>query len=290
MYYSSKQAKQAKQAKMTTRKYKNNKNPKNRTKKRAPHLAPAIKLIKNIALYAAKSYRGDAILEHTKELENKRHNNCIKESITWLSNLETAKLYKNNTNHLYKWTITKPTKLVKTNKQNIHFFEKVFKETPNKLEPFLTSKTLGHPYFSMTTNEKALYEFKFVFGYLTIQEQYKFLKLLQTEKNIKIKKSVVLSAINYYRVNNLLRNQQSQHKNNRISFYELDKHVVNNFCKALPSCKALQLPNRYRIEGLYQSGKTKSFWYPSFLKYSENMEEYILFNPHHELKYEGQIE
>jgi hypothetical protein len=36
--------------------------------------------------------------------------------------------------------------------------------------------------------------------------------------------------------------------------------------------------------------KTKSFWYPSFLKYSKNLEEYILFNPQHELSYVGEIE
>ena len=30
----------------------------------------------------------------------------------------------------------------------------------------------------MSRNEKALYEFKFIFGYITLKEQYEFLKFI----------------------------------------------------------------------------------------------------------------
>jgi hypothetical protein len=290
---------------MNTRKYKTHQNPhlKNKTKKNrtlTPIPKPEIKTVPpNKSMYASKTYKGDEILKHAKKEEEKTHNHCVKDNITWLSNYEVAKLYKNESNHLYKWKINKPTRLIKTTPKNETFFERIFKNSTHDLEPIIKSppqESQNHKYFKMTPNEKALYEFKFVFGYLTIQEQYEFLNLLKHVKNIKINQIVLSVAINYYRLNLLFptktqtktptKTQKATKKTqNRISFYEIDKHVVNNLCKALQESKQFQ-----NIEGLYQSSKIKSFWYPSFLKYSKNLEEFILFNPQHELTYVGVIE
>ena len=279
---------------MNTRKYKKKYTRTKTLKKRhysilTPIPEPKIKTIPpNKRLYASKTHRGDDILKHAKIQEEKTHNSCLKDNTTWLSNLSVAKLYKNESNQLYKWKVNKSTQLIKTIPENELFFEQIFWNSSNSLDSFIQKiPTSNHKYFKMTANEKALYEFKFVFGYLTLEEQYEFLQLLKGMK--KINQTVLTAAINYYRLNFSLlsRDMSKTKKQNRISFYELDKHVVNNLCKALQSYKSSKYP---KLEGIYQSAGIKSFWYPSFIKYSKNMEEYILFNPQHELVYVGEIE
>lgn len=316
---------------MNTRKYKKLNQPKSNTKsktlKKRHHTKPPTPETKTIppkkSLYASKTHKGDKILEHAEKQEEKTHDHCLKDNITWLSNFTVAKIYKNESNHLYKWKVNKPTELVKTTPKNEAFFEQVFRNATHQLKPFLKSSSKvhkehkehkEHKYFKMTPNEKALYEFKFVFGYLTLEEQYEFLSLLnevrknvqnevqnEVRKNVQnevknINQTALTAAITYYRIQKLsskiLNSNTStpKQKYNRISFYELDKHVVNNLCKALQTTSQPTHPNLQKIEGIYQSYKLKSFWYPSFLKYSKNLEEYILFNPQHELSYVGEIE
>ena len=309
---------------MNTRKYKKyNQQSKSKTNtktlKKRHHPTPETKTIPpKKSLYASKTYKGDTILEHAEKQEEKTHDHCLKDNITWLSNFTVAKIYKNESNHLYKWKVNKPTELVKTTPKNETFFEQVFRNATHQLKPFLKSSSKEHKvhkehkqhkehkYFKMTPNEKALYEFKFVFGYLTLEEQYEFLSLLNEvqnevqknvhQKNKKINQTALLAARNYYRIQKLsskiLNSNTStpKQKYNRISFYELDKHVLNNLCKALQTTTHPTHPNLQKIEGIYQSYKLKSFWYPSFLKYSKNLEEYILFNPQHELIYVDEIE
>lgn len=302
---------------MNTRKYKkynHQSNTKSKTLKKRHHHTPETKTIPpNKSLYASKTYKGDTILEHAEKQEEKTHDHCLKDNITWLSNFTVAKIYKNESNHLYKWKVNKPTELVKTTPKNEAFFEQVFRNATHELKPFLKSSSKvhkvhkvhkEHKYFKMTPNEKALYEFKFVFGYLTLEEQYEFLSLLnEVHKNVQnevqnknLNQTAILAAITYYRIQNLSskilksNNSTPKQKYNRISFYELDKHVANNLCKALQTTSQPTHPKLQKIEGIYQSYKLKSFWYPSFLKYSKNLEEYILFNPQHELSYVGEIE
>ena len=44
----------------------------------------------------------------------------------------------------------------------------------------------------------------------------------------------------------------------------------------------------YKISGVYQKNDT-SFWFPDLIVYKMNIQEYILFNPHHNLVYEKNI-
>ena len=141
----------------------------------------------------------------------------------------------------------------------------------------------------MSNNEKALHEFKFAFGYIDIKEQFEFMKLVKylIENNyIKIDNrsgdSIVTKLnykINYYRVSNLI---SSKKMNNRLSIYLFDKYAIMNFCKLLRE-------NKIDISGVYQKNDT-SFWFPNFIVYKMNIQEYILFNPHKNLKYEKMIE
>jgi hypothetical protein len=67
---------------------------------------------------------------------------------------------------------------------------------------------------------------------------------------------------------------------NRLSFYNLDKHAIMNLCKVVPK--------KYNINGVYQKNDT-SFWFPDFVIYKMNIQEYILFNPPHNLKFVKEV-
>ena len=83
----------------------------------------------------------------------------------------------------------------------------------------------------------------------------------------------------YYQLSHLF---YSKKENNRLSFYDLDKHAVLNVCKLV---KANHLP----ISGIYQ-GNTDSFWFPNLIFYKMNIEETILFQPHETLIYDKMVE
>ena len=64
--------------------------------------------------------------------------------------------------------------------------------------------------------------------------------------------------------------------------YYFDKYAIMNLCKIVYHNKD------YNISGVYQKN-TKSFWFPDLLVYKMNIQEYILFNPSHNLIYEKQV-
>jgi len=68
-------------------------------------------------LYASKSYDGNAILEHSRKLEQKYHNKCIPDNLTWLGSYSVAKSYERKDTKLYEWEIKTPTRLVNINKK-----------------------------------------------------------------------------------------------------------------------------------------------------------------------------
>ena len=260
---------------MTTRKHRVRE--KNFTRKNRG-LRPQLKRISSgSVLYAAKSYKGDEIIEHTREIDKKHGGKCHYDAITWFGSLQVAKLYSNYLTQVYKWRVFKPFSLVMVGHCNADFFEKVFREYSGNLHSFMTNNRVynirgNHEYLGMTENERCYYEFKFVFGYMTVGEQYRFLVLLE-HFGLREYLYKILGAIKYFEIGGL---RYSGKMYNRISFYELDKHVVMNVCKCLSGMG---------YEGLYQKKGTRSFWYPSFIPYSKNMEEYILFNPSRVLEY-----
>jgi hypothetical protein len=89
-----------------------------------------------------------------------------------------------------------------------------------------------HPYINMSQNEKALYEFSFAFGFITIKEQYEFMKLIKyliengildikNRTNESILTRVIL-LINYYNINLV---SDKNEKYDRLSFYKIDQEI-----------------------------------------------------------------
>jgi hypothetical protein len=275
---------------MLTRK--NNKRLRNITRKRNKTPNYKLKVLnKNYKLYASKSFEGSEILKYNRKQEQIHNDTCLMENISWFGNLEVAKSYKTKDTNIYRWKTKKQVNLLDISLKNTKFLDNTFKNTKAKLIPTIknTNKITDykHPYLNMNDNEKALFEFKFCFGYLTLQEQYlfmKFMKYLIENKIYDIKRrngKSILNKLNikirYYEFGKYF---TSEHEMNRLSFYELDKHALMNLCKCLYDID---------LHGVYQKN-TQSFWFPDLIIYKMNIEEYILFNPHHNLIYDKVIE
>lgn len=253
-------------------------------------------------LYASKSYDGNAILEHSRKLEHQYHKKCIPDNLTWLGNYTVAKSYERKDTNIYEWEIKTPTRLIVMNKKNEKYFKRLFLNTSRPMIPLLRLSSVNmktildvannmkfeHPYFTMPIHERAWHEFAFAYGYLSLKEQYEFLlliKFLLTNNFITINMrdgTSILSKIDrdiyYYRTANILPYNPKE-KYNRISFYQFDQSVLTNLCSLLPK----------NISGVYQPN-VNSFWFPNLVVYQMNIEEYVLFNPHHNLRYIRQIE
>jgi hypothetical protein len=261
------------------------------------NIKPSLKIInQNSFLYASKFYDNkDKLLLFTKKIKNKKTKKCILKNIKWFGNYKVAKSYKTNNTKLYRWIITQPTFLLNINLKNKKYFKYLFlNNTKAKLISAITIPNIKeikytHKYLNMNTNERAYYEFCFVFGYIDIEEQYEFMKFLQyllEEKLIIMNRrngisiiNKLLLKINYYKLIHLISNHKN---NNRLSFYQLDKHAVLNVCKLVKN-------NNIQISGLFQPN-VKSIWFPDFIIYKMNIEETILFNPKYNLKFDKFIE
>lgn len=278
-----------------SRKSKQNKTKKDTNSKK--NIIPLLKYLKiNYPLYASKKHEGDKLLEYKRKAEIESGDHCLLENSSWFGNLDVAKSYKQSDTQIYKWKIKTPTYLLKIDKKNELFIEHIFKNTNMNLTPtiHLTETQIKkikyeHVYINMSPNEKALYEFKFAFGYITVEEQYEFLNLIKyliENKFIKIETRVGNSILkklnfklNYYNASVLFTKKK---KYNRLSFYFFDKYAIMNLCKIVYHKK------EYKISGVYQKNDT-SFWFPDLIVYKMNIQEYILFNPSHNLIYDKMI-
>ena len=282
---------------MKTKRSKNIKTKNNTTKKMYTKERPSLKIL-NIGypLYASKQYEGSTILEYNRNEEVKYHDKCLMQNSSWFGDLNVAKSYKTQNTHIYKWKVNKITNLLNINNLNKTFVNSIFTKTKLQLTPTinLTNAQFNkieyiHPYLNMSPNEKALYEFKFCFGFITVKEQYQFMKFvkylienkfleIKTRKGDSILKKINIK-IGYYKITSLMKKKD---KLNRLSFYSFDKHAIMNLCKIVNN-------KQYNISGVYQKNDT-SFWFPNLLVYKMNIQEYILFNPHHNLVYDKLIE
>ena len=147
---------------------------------------PSIKkLKKDYILYGAKPFEGDKLLKYTQKNEKHYKDVCLKNNINWFGSYEVAKSYASQNIKIYKFSIIKNTNLIIINKSNKKFFKNAFTNTKKQLKPLIKINNtklkdiiFNHPYLDMNDNEKAYYEFAFVFGYITIENQYKFLQLI----------------------------------------------------------------------------------------------------------------
>jgi hypothetical protein len=270
---------------------------KNKTKKNK-HDSALLKIIKvGSSLYASKSFEGSEILKYDTEQVNKYNDKCLPQVSGWFGDLEVAKSYKTKDNHIYRWKFKKETKLLDINKENRFFISNIFTTSKKHLTTTinLTKTQIGkinyeHSYLNMSQNAKALYEFNFCFGFLTLEEQYEFMKLIEyliknkfidilTREGKSILKKLLIK-INYYKLNTFF--IEKNNNLNRLSFYDFDKHAILNLCKLVNN-------NKYNICGVYQKN-AKSFWFPDLIVYKMNIKEVILFNPPDNLVYDKLIE
>lgn len=273
-----------------TKKY-TNKN-KNKTRKNRI-INPDIKILeKDIRLYGAKNKNlGYKILDYTKSNEIKKKKYCVYENISWFAGLEQAKHYKGKKDDIFKWNIKKKINLIKINEKNRQFFHNLFINTQKSIYPVIKIEknkipkiNYDHPFLYMNNNEKALYEFQFIFGYITLKEQYEFLLLIKyliENKFIDVLSrhgSSLLPKINkklhFYKLYPFGKKE----KLNRISLYEINKQSLLNLC--------IMFDKKYSIDGVYQPN-TNSYWYPDLIVYHMNIEEFIIFSPHTKLENDG---
>ena len=274
----------------------NNKVIKNKTVKNKL-VKPFLNILKvGYPLYASKQYEGSSILEYNKKQELKYNDKCLMVNSSWFGDLKVAKSYKTKDTHIYRWRTKKTTKLLRINASNLQFIDAIFNTTKTKLIPTIHVTKMQidkikyeHPFLHMKTNEKALYEFKFCFGFITVEEQYEFMKLIKyliENKFIDIKMREGTSILNkiklkivYYEAASILGKKEIM---NRLSFYDFDKHAIMNLCKLVNN-------RYYNISGVYQRNDT-SFWFPDFIVYKMDIKEYILFDPQDNLVYDKLIE
>lgn len=274
-------------------KTKKNKITKNKTIKKR-HIEPSVKIFKiGNSLYGAKSHSGEEILKYTKSMSQKNKKKCLIHNISWFSNLEIAKNFNSNSTntHIYRWKITKNTKLLKVNRENEYFINNLFLNSTKVLTTTINiSKNqekkinYDHPYINMSQNEKALYEFSFAFGFITIKEQYEFMKLVKylIENDIldiknRTNESIltrVMLLVNYYNVNLV---SDKNEKYDRLSFYKIDQNAILNLCKLVNKI--------YNISGIYCKN-INNFW----IHLNIIPIEFALFNPHENLSYVEMVE
>ena len=288
-------------------KTKNNKTRNNKSRnsrnKNISYISPSIKVLKkSYPLYASKKSYGDKILEHTKEEQLKYNDSCLFGNMSWFGDLEQAKSYKTKDEYIFKWKIKKPTNLLIMNKHNEAFFEYYFSNNREilktaidlnneeiiKAKKILENENINCSYLDFNINQRALFEFKFAYGYITVEEQYQFMKLIKfliqhKFLDIKMREGTSIikkltQKIDYYY---FLGKTNSQKKYNRLSIYSFDKYALNNLCKIIPS--------HFNISGVLQEN-TKSFWFPDLIVYKMNIKEYVLYNPHENLIYDKIIE
>lgn len=246
-------------------------------------------LRKGFPLYASKKYEGSAILEYNKEQELKYNDKCLMQNSSWFGDLEVAKSYESKDTHIYLWKTIKNVRLLNIDIANEKLIADLFLNTNLKLEPTVKIKSkrdaidFDHEYLKMTANEMSLFEFKFCFGFIDLEKQYEFMKLLEyLIKNKMIadierrQGGTILKKLRrkmkYYSIFSLF---DKKNRLNRLSFYDFDKHAIRNLCKVIKE-------RRMNIAGVYQKNDD-SFWFPDLIVYKMNIQEYILFNPQDEL-------
>ena len=162
-------------------------NRKSRKNRKSKVEKPSLKILpKDSSLYASKRYSGEEVLKYTETNEKKAHDECLLDNLSWFGNYQVAKSYQTQETKIYEWKIKKTTHLLRMNKANDSFFRSLFLISKRQLIPTLKiteqqQKKISyqHPYVKMNNNQRAYYDFCFAFGYMTLEQQYEFMKFIQ---------------------------------------------------------------------------------------------------------------
>jgi hypothetical protein len=231
---------------------------------------------------------------------------CLLDNLTWFADLKQAVQYVGNKTRIFKWKAKHPIKLLSVSPQNKNYFERLFHQTPrakfytlNVVPSKIPEEHLSHPYFSMKSNEQALFLFQFAFGYLPLEEQADFIDLihdlikadavdLRGRKGGSIMPNVT-TLRKYYQTgedkysdeDKLKRASYRHYPLNRVSFYEVDRMAALNLCMVVrnPVFDGIFVPQQ------------KSFWFSNTEKERPmDLLEYAFFRPHEKLTFEGELE
>ena len=215
--------------------------------------------------------------------------------ISWFAlTYEKAEYYKKKSSHatVHIYTIKNPIHLLVANNFNdLHMYENYAQKKQAELM-ILTDISLSdisvnirsrfwkYEYLHLNRYERAIYEFKFAFGFLYTSEQLRFIKLILKLQEYKLispigqmagKHSIFLSSTvslhairTYYNVIRHLPKYKKVVDGQRFSIYEIDKNITYNMCTILPET----------ING-YVYINQASIWHPKMTDTSE----ITLFDP-----------
>jgi hypothetical protein len=231
---------------------------------------------------------------------------CLLDNLTWFADLKQAVQYVGNKTRIFKWKAKHPIKLLSVVPRNKKYFERLFHQTPKakfytlNVDPSkIPEEHLSHPYFSMKSNEQALFLFQFAFGYLSLDNQAEFIELihdliqeealdLRGRKGGSIMPNVT-TLRKYYQTGD---EEYRSYPLNRISFYEVDRMAVLNLCMvslADGSARNKVTKGRQVFDGLFVP-QQKSFWFSNTEKERPmDLLEYAFFRPHEKLSFEGEL-
>lgn len=235
---------------------------------------------RNMPIYASKKYSASEIISYNNNNFKETRDKCDYRNISWFGDYNVAKEYGDG-DVIRQWETKRKIVMLGISKDRLPYFVMKFLKS-KKLIPItdliLSKKIYDHPYINeMNTTERSLYEFKIAFGYVTIKEQYEFMKLfdfLLTQKYITLtsRNTYLIPTYKlkmyYYKIN-ILKDENMKYQ--RLSIYHIDRIVLRNLCKVVSS----------KYDGIYVPNQ-ENFWNPNFLifeKFRKNIKEYILFRP-----------
>jgi len=260
----------------------------NKTKKKKImlELQPMSNIIKTLPvgfkLYSAKKYKSQEIIDFVKKNRQQKKQVCLIDNLSWLTTKKDAIRF--NLQHptyiQNKWIVKVPTNLLKINHDSYSFLKNLYMNSTIRLQSFLSLEENAiekmkmknahtNPYLFMNHKERCFYEFQFIFGFISVQEQLQFLHFIKEcitkgfLKDNTLKKKVD-NRIILYNFSDLV---FYKNKINRLPMYFFDKVVVLNLCKLLNKNSQFST----QISGIYFYNKKSYFDYL-------NLEEYILFN------------
>lgn len=246
-----------------------------------------ITLAKTSKLYKSISniYGRNSVFEYNMTLIN----HC--ENMSWFAlTFDKANYYNNSESTVYTFHLKKCLKLLDiTSKKNLNNFIKrinTIKDVNNLFVIYnknikdLNYDVLKHfnkyKYMHMDIKNKAIYEYMFAFGFLTVKEQGNFVKLILKLQeyglidNIKkIKTNILINNSMIQRLSRLLfntwyNNLPEQEIGHRYSLYQIDINVVSNLCVLYHK----------KYDGYILQTDKSSYWH----KNMDDLSEILIFN------------
>jgi len=202
-----------------------------KTRKCRSLLPSFTKVTRGKIYYGAKPYSTEDLLKYN---EDNRTPMCNMKTISWFSSKNIASKYLSEKRvYLNKFVASAGCRLLNLSLKNEKFINCIFEAFEGKLsDPFAFVQPSGilfdykHSYTNLTNNQKALYAFKFVFGFHSVSEQSSFMNYLITTGGFHFLKYTprVLKQLNI---------NSNEDKMNPFSDYESNLICLYNLCKCL---------------------------------------------------------